>query len=154
MGCTCGTVLLGLGLGPPADPGIWERGGITYCFFRTAASLKTRASPKKADKQGGGGGGGLRHFFFRSAIYVRGGGVSSNRGIAGRNQTPFFFFFFFSFKRGGTCTKRGGIYRKMFQKGGHGPAVPPPLNPPLPRPILLEPLWVMSLARIAFGQVP
>ena len=22
--------------------------------------------------------------------------------------------------------KKGGIYRKMFQKGGHGPAVPPP----------------------------
>ena len=26
--------------------------------------------------------------------------------------------------------KKGGIYRKMCQKGGHGPAVPP-LNPPL-----------------------
>ena len=53
-------------------------------FFRTAASLETRASPKKADK------------------------------------------------RRGTCTKWGGIYRKMFQKGGggHEPAVPP-LNPPL-----------------------
>ena len=40
-----------------ADPGIWERGGAQHTvFFRTAASLETRASPKKADKQGGGGG--------------------------------------------------------------------------------------------------
>ena len=59
---------------PGADPGIWERGGTTYCFFRSAASLKTRASPKKADKRGGGGGGGTPTLFFQSAIYVGGGG--------------------------------------------------------------------------------
>ena len=57
-----------------ADPGIWERGGTTYCFFRTTASLETHASPKKADKRGGGGGGGGgdSDTFFRSAIYVGG----------------------------------------------------------------------------------
>ena len=114
-------------LDPPADPGIWERGGITYCFFRTAASLETCASPKKADKRGGGGG--LRHFFF-SERHLRRGGVSSNRGLAGRNQTPFFFFFFFfflGFKRGGTCTKRGGAFiHKCFKRGGTGRLCPPP----------------------------
>ena len=36
------------------------------------------------------------------------------------------------YKKGGTCTKRGGIYRKMFQKGGHEPAVPPPKSATAP----------------------
>ena len=56
-----------------ADPGIWERGGTTYCFFRTAASLETRASPKKADKRGGGGGGDSDTFFPERHLR-RGGG--------------------------------------------------------------------------------
>ena len=48
-------------------------GGLRH-FFRTAASLESRASPKKADERGGGGG--LRHilcvnFFFR---FQKGGG--------------------------------------------------------------------------------
>ena len=60
-------------LGAGADPGIWEKGGTTYCFFRTAASLETRASPKKADKRGGGGGG-LRHFFPERHLRQGGGG--------------------------------------------------------------------------------
>ena len=54
-----------------ADPGIWERGGTTYCFFGPPASLETRASPKKADKRGRGG---LRHFFFSGAPSTSGGG--------------------------------------------------------------------------------
>ena len=33
-------------------------------FFRTAASLESRASPKKADEGGGGGGGGDSDTFF------------------------------------------------------------------------------------------
>ena len=90
-------------------------GGTTYCFFRTAASLETRASPKRADKRGmggGGGGGGDSDTFFRSAIYVGGGG-STNRGTTGgRNQTPFLFsFLFFRFQKGGHMYKKGG--------GGH-----------------------------------
>ena len=54
-----------------ADPGIWERGGITYCFFRTAASIETRASPKKADKRGGGG---TLTLFFSERHLRQGGG--------------------------------------------------------------------------------
>ena len=60
------------------EPNVWwyPRGGSRNLrkggqFFRTAASLETRASPKKADKQGGGG---TPTLFFRSAIYVGGGG--------------------------------------------------------------------------------
>ena len=38
-----------------ADPGIKKRGGTPTLFLWTAASLKSRASPKKADERGGGG---------------------------------------------------------------------------------------------------
>ena len=38
-----------------ADPGIKKRGH-SDTFFWTAASLESRASPKKADERGGGGG--------------------------------------------------------------------------------------------------
>ena len=82
-------------------------------FFRTTASLETRASPKKADKREGGGGGGF-----------------SNRGIAGWNQTLFFCFFCFRFQKGGHMYKKGGgaFIEKCFKRGGggHEPAVPPP----------------------------
>ena len=55
--------------------------GDSDTFFRSATSVESRASPKR------GGGGDPTHFCV---------------------PTHFFFFFFFSFKRGGTCTKRGG----------------------------------------------
>ena len=57
-----------------ADPGIWEKGGAQHTiFFGTAASLETRASPKKADKRGGGGGD-SDTFFFPERHLRRGGG--------------------------------------------------------------------------------
>ena len=80
--------------GPPqsgADPGFKKRGGTTQFFFLTAASLESRASPKKADelmsvesraspKRGGGGGGG-------------GGGGESDTFLC--SDTFFFFPLFF-----------------------------------------------------------
>ena len=36
-----------------ADPGFKKRGAQHTVFFRTAASLESRASPKKADERGG-----------------------------------------------------------------------------------------------------
>ena len=113
--------------GAGADPGKKKGGGGTiHCFFRTAASLESRASPKKADERGGGGGGGaLRHFVFRSATSVE--SRASPKWGGGGNPTHFFL----GFKRGGGAhvQKRGGAnIQKGFKRGGGGTGrvCPPP----------------------------
>ena len=103
------------------DPGFKKRGrGHNTLFFRTAASLESRASPKKADERGGGGeeGGGDPDTVFFGAppaskfvqvpnkLMSGGGGVNSTHLCA-----VFVFVLFFAFKRG---------------RGAHGPDVPPP----------------------------
>ena len=93
----------------------------TPVFFGPPPASKVAQVPKKLMSRGGGGGGGLRHFFFRSATSVE-SRASPKRG-PGESDTfyVFFLFVFLGFKRGG-----GGKCRKRFEKGGHGPGVPPP----------------------------
>ena len=123
--------------GSGADPGLKKGGGHNTLFFsRTTASLESRASPKKADERGEG----LRHFFFLGAPPAsRVAQVPNGKG--GESDTFLFYLFiyfcfcFFRFQKGwgAHVQKRGGgKCTKRFQKGGHGPGVPPP-PPPLNR---------------------
>ena len=94
-------------------------GGTIHCFFRTAASLESRASPKKADERGGGGGGGGTPTLCFSERHQRRESRKSQMGGGGGNPTHFCF----RFQKGGG----GNFLQKGFKRGGgHGPGVPPP----------------------------
>ena len=109
--------------------------GTKHClFFLTAASLESRASPKKALISGGRGRGGLRPFFSErhqrreSRKSQTGGGGGGGGG--GGDPTHFCVpkHFFYVSKGGGGHMyqkKGGGNCTKMFQ-GGHGQGLPPP----------------------------
>ena len=110
---------------PGADPGIWERGGTTHCFFLgPPPASKLAEVPKKLISGGGGGGWGDSDTFFRSAIYVE-SRASSNRGIGGRNQTPFFFFRFQKEGGGAHVQKGGAFIEKCVKRGARAGCAPP-----------------------------
>ena len=105
-----------------ADPGFKKGGGHnTQFFLRTAASLKSRASPKKADEREGGD---SDTFFFRSATSVE-SRASPKQGGGGIRHISVFFL---GFKRGGHMYKKGGgaNVEKGFKRGAWARCAPPP----------------------------
>ena len=100
-------------------------GGTKHCLFvLTAASLESRASPKKALISGGGGGG-LRPFF-RSATSVE-SRASPKRGGGIRHISVFRNIFFYVSKGGGAhVQKRGRKLYKNVSRGARAGCAPPP----------------------------
>ena len=58
----------------------FKKGGHNTVFFRTAASLESRASPKKAESRKSQTGGEPTHFFFFLG-FKRGGGANVQKGF-------------------------------------------------------------------------
>ena len=110
-----------------ADPGFKKGGGTTHWGVfsdRRAASLESRASPKKADERGG-----TPTLFFRSATASRVAQVPK-RGGGGGNPTHYCVptLFFKGFKRGGHMYKKGGgkCNKKVSKRGARAGCAPPP----------------------------